>query len=105
DASVRSQAGFVGQQAMLRGLWGLLAAAVAGASLLLGFGWLGLPAPVLIAFLVVLARASAPALQIQLGIQQIAYSLPAWDAVETMRKELALAETVQHAARGPALAG
>jgi ATP-binding cassette, subfamily C, bacterial len=91
NASARSQAGFIGQQAMLRGLWGLLAAAVAGTVLLAGFGWLGLPAPLLIAFLAVLARASAPALQIQLGIQQIAYSLPAWDAVERMSAELALA--------------
>ena len=105
DASARSQAGFVGQQAMLRGLWGLLAAAVAGATLLLGFGWLGLPAPVLIAFLVVLARASAPALQIQLGVQQIAYSLPAWDAVEAMRQELALCAAPSSRAAGRQIGG
>lgn len=105
DVSARGQAGFIGQQALLRGLWSLLAAAVAGVVLLAGFGWLGLPAPVLIAFLVVLARASAPALQIQLGIQQIAYSLPAWEAVEAMRGELALAAAPSPNPRGAALAG
>lgn len=104
-ASARSQAGFIGQQAMLRGLWSLLAAAVAGVTLLVGHGWLGLPGPELLAFLVLLARASAPAFQIQLGVQQIAYSLPAWDAVEAMQEELVLAAAPRSRAHGQRLAG
>lgn len=82
------QTAFIAQQALLRGLWGLLAACVAGATVLAGYGLLHLPAPVLLALLVVLARMSAPASQIQLGLQQIAYSLPAWEAVSALDRDL-----------------
>lgn len=90
-ASSRRQATFIAQQALLRGLWSLLATGVAGITMLVGFAALDLSAPVLIALLVILARVSAPAAQLHLGVQQIAYTLPAWQAVTQMEEELAAA--------------
>jgi ATP-binding cassette, subfamily C, bacterial len=104
--SAQRQAAFAGQQALLRGLWTLLAAAIAGMTMLIGFAVLHLSAPVLIALLVLLARLSAPAAQLHLGFQQIAYSLPAWQAVTAMEAELAAAAApkVEQSERPP-LAG
>ena len=87
--SARRQASFIAQQALLRALWSLLAAGVAGLAMLAGYGLFHLSGPVLLAMLVLLARISAPASQLQLGFQQIAYALPAWDAVSAMENELA----------------
>ena len=83
------QISFLRQQALLRGLWSLLGAGIGGVTILAGYGLLHLPAPVLIAILIVLARIGGPASLIQLGVQQIAYSLAAWDAVTAMDRELA----------------
>jgi ATP-binding cassette subfamily C protein len=83
------QTSFIRQQALLRVLWSLLGAGIGGVTILAGYGLLHLAAPVLIAILIVLARISGPASQIQLGVQQIAYSLAAWDAVTAMDRELA----------------
>ncbi len=89
--SARRQSAFIRQQAALRALWSLLAAGVAGLAMLAGYGLFHLSGPVLLALLVLLARISAPASQIQLGVQQIAYALPAWKAVSAMADELAAA--------------
>ena len=96
------QTGFLRQQALLRGLWSLLGAAIGGVTILVGFGLLHLPAPVLIAILIILARISGPASQIQLGVQQIVYSLAAWDAVTAMDRELADAASPPRDRAGPA---
>ncbi len=89
--SARRQASFMRQQALLRGLWSLLAAGVAGLAILAGYGALHLSGPVLLALLVLLSRISTPAAQLHLGFQQIAYALPAWKAVSAMARELAAA--------------
>ena len=102
---VQQQTAFLGQQAMLRGMWSLMAACVGGMTVLIGYGALHLTAPVLLALLVLLSRISGPASQIHLGLQQIAYSLPAWKAVTAMERELADAEAPPLAAGAPPLAG
>ena len=89
--SARRQASFARQQALLRGLWSLLAAGAAGLAMLAGYGLFHLSGPVLLALLVLLARMSIPAAQLQLGFQQIAYALPAWRAVSSIERELAAA--------------
>ena len=81
----------------MRNVWALLAAFVAGVTLLVGHGLLQLPAPVLFAFIVILARIAAPASQIQLGLQQIAYSLPAWEDLKEIERELAASAAVRAA--------
>jgi len=88
ETGARRQIAFIGQQAVLRGLWAFLAAVVAGTTMLIGYGVMGLPAPMLITLLVVLGRMSGPASQIQLGLQQIAYSLPAWEAATALEQDL-----------------
>jgi ATP-binding cassette subfamily C protein len=87
------QTSFIRQQALLRALWSLLGAGISGVTILAGYGLLHLPAPLLIATLIILVRISGPASQIQLGVQQIAYSLAAWDSVTAMDRELAEAAT------------
>jgi len=101
----RQQTAFLGQQALLRGMWGLMAAGVGGITVLIGYGMLHLSAPVLLALLVLLSRISGPASQIHLGLQQIAYSLPAWQAVTAMERELAAAEAPPVQAEAARLAG
>jgi ATP-binding cassette subfamily C protein len=99
--TAEQQAGFIRQQALLRTLWNLLGAAIGGVTILAGYGLLHLPAPLLIAVLVILARISGPASQIKLGLQQIAYSLAAWDEVRAMDRELGEAASAP-ASRGQA---
>ncbi len=79
---------FMRQQSLMRGLWSLLGALAAMMTVLVGFSLLNLSAPVLLTLLVVLSRISGPAGQIQLGLQQIAYALPAWEAVRALQHEL-----------------
>jgi len=105
--AAEQQTSFMRQQALLRGLWSLLGAGLAGVTIVAGYGLLHLSAPVLIAILVILARIGGPASLIQLGVQQIVYSLTAWDEVMAMDRELTDAASpprIRHEApwpRGP----
>ena len=65
-----------------------LAAAVAGVALLLGFGVFETSPAALIALLVVLARMSGPAAQLQQNLQYIAHSLPAYEQIHDLTREL-----------------
>ena len=65
-----------------------LSALVGAAVILIGYGYLHLSAPLLIAFLLVIARMSGPAAQIQQGLQQMANSLPAFETVMQLLTEL-----------------
>lgn len=65
-----------------------IAALGAGVVLLVGYGVLGLPAPVLMAVLVVLGRTSGPATQIQQGLLQLVNALPAYGGVKALQAEL-----------------
>lgn len=106
NTAAEQQKAFIRQQTLTRGLWTLLAAVVALATVLAGFAVLHVAAPVLLTLLVVLSRISGPGAQIQLGLQQIAYSLPAWEAVRALQQELATAaRAVPASARKPLLRG
>ncbi len=66
------------------------AAAFVGATLiLLGVGIFHVAPPVLITLILVISRMSGPATQIQQGSQQVAFALPAYQAVKTLEQELA----------------
>jgi ATP-binding cassette, subfamily C, bacterial len=104
-ASATQQTAFMSQQAILRGLWGLLGACVAGSMVLIGYALLELPAPLLLALLVVLGRIGGPIMQIQSGLQQIAYALPAWEALRAIDTELADAAAPPSSVAGPRLSG
>ena len=67
----------------------LLSSAVGGAVVLIGFGFLHVGASVLIALLLIISRMSGPVGQIQQGLQQVAFALPAYDKVAELKRELA----------------
>lgn len=76
--------------------------AVAGAGLvLIGFGVLHIPAPVLITLLFIIARMGGPAQQLQTGAQQLAVALPSFEAIEALKVELASEAEPQTAALPP----
>lgn len=82
------QVAFMSRQSLMRGLWSLLGTGVAGSVVLVGYFTLQLPGVVLLTLLVVLWRIAGPAAQIQGGLQQIAFSLSAWEAVRAVERDL-----------------
>ena len=70
-----------------------LSAIVGAALVLVGFGVFHTAPPVLIALLLIVARMSGPAGQIQQGAQQLAHALPAYEKVKELEDELA---TIPH---------
>ena len=63
--------------------------ALVGANVVLvGYGMLNFSAPLLIAFLLVSARISGPATQIQQGYQHLAHGLAAYEAIDALLAEL-----------------
>jgi ATP-binding cassette, subfamily C, bacterial len=79
----------VRQRTQARLMISLLSSAVAGAIVLIGFGFLHVPPAVLIALLLIITRMSGPVGQIQQGLQQVAFALPAYDKVVELKRELA----------------
>lgn len=76
-----------------------VAAAVAGLTVLLGIGVLGLAPAAAIAFLFILGRMNGPATQLQTGAQQVFHALPAYGELKALQAELA---SVQQTDSGPA---
>jgi ATP-binding cassette subfamily C protein len=66
-----------------------ISAVVGAAVFLVGYTVLGLSAPILIAFLLVVGRMSGPAMMIQQGFQQMAQGLPAFETIEELLHEIA----------------
>lgn len=83
---------FASRQSLVRGIWSLLGTGVAGSIVLVGHFALQVPGVVLLTLLIVLWRIAGPAAQIQGGLQQIAYSLSAWEAVQSVERDLERAE-------------
>jgi ATP-binding cassette subfamily C protein len=82
------------------------AAAVAGASILVGVGVLDAAPSTLIAFLFVLARMNGPAQQLQAALQNVFHSLPAYGKVKELQAELAAAQEAPDGGElGPRLTG
>lgn len=79
---------FFRRQAIGRTAFTTVSALVGAVVVLVGYGALGLTAPVLIAFLLVIGRMSGPAGQIQQGFQQLAQGLPAFESVSDLLSEL-----------------
>lgn len=80
---------FARQRALAQIALTSLAAFVAGTALFVGFALLGTSAASLFALLIVLARMSGPAAQIQTNLQYIAHSLPAYEKIRSLEAELA----------------
>lgn len=104
-AAIRDRLDFAGQQTALRGVAAGLAAAIGAAVLVAGVAWLHLPAPVLLALLLVLARMSGPAQLAQQGVQQVLHSLPAYAVVRALERSLSTAAVDDPAPAPPCAVG
>ena len=85
----KRQIEFMRQQSNGRLAFSTLSALAGGLLVLVGFGVFHLSAPTLIALLLIVARMSGPAAQIQQGVQQFANALPAYEAVKELEKDIA----------------
>jgi ATP-binding cassette subfamily C protein len=89
NALTRRQIEGIRQRTYTRLAINLLSAAVGGAIVLIGFGFLHVPTTVLITALLVISRMGGPVSQIQQGLQQVAAALPAYETVVELKRELA----------------
>ncbi len=90
------QARFMRQQAWGRAAVTILAALLGAGLLLVGYGWLAVPPPILVALTLVGTRMVGPAGQIQQGAQQFANVLPVYDRLRALERELAGAAAEKH---------
>ena len=103
DIAACQQVAFINRQAAMRVAWSLLGAGVAAVSVVLGVLVLDYPPAILLTLLVVLARLAGPAMQIQSGLQQVAYALPAWEAVQDTLVQLSAGSLSGRAAETAAI--
>jgi len=85
----RRQIDFMRQQTNSRLAFSTVSALAGGLLVLVGFGLFHLSAPTLITLLLIVARMSGPAAQIQQAAQQFANALPAYEAVKELEKDMA----------------
>lgn len=87
DAVRTRQLVYARQQTRGRLTASLLSFAVGGAALLIGQA-LAMPGATLIAMLLLIARMGSPAAQVQQAVQQLAFSLPAYDRIGHLERDL-----------------
>ncbi len=85
----RRQIDYIRQQSRSRIALSTLSSLAGGLLVLVGFGVFHVPAAMLIALLVVITRMIGPIGQIQQGLQQLAYVIPAYEKVKELERELA----------------
>jgi ATP-binding cassette subfamily C protein len=78
-----------------------LSAGVAAVIVLVGYGPLHVQGAVLVTLLLTIQRMSGPVNTLQMGMQQVAYALPAYEHMKTVQAELAAAADEPPAAPGP----
>lgn len=79
---------YVKQEILTQAMIGGLGAAVAAGLLLLGYSWLRVPPPQLIALLLVVTRMVTPLGQIYTGAQQFSFVLAIYDRLSELSREL-----------------
>jgi len=99
----RRQLDYTRQQTNGRLALTTLSALIAAALVLLGFGMFHVSPAILTTLLVVVARMSTPANQIQQSAQQLAHALPAYEEIRALESELAAASHEAGAAAGEAI--
>ena len=85
----RRQIDYIRQQSRSRIALSTLSSLAGGLLVLVGFGVFHVPAAMLIALLVIITRMIGPIGQIQQGLQQLAYVIPAYEKVKELERELA----------------
>lgn len=88
EAQSRQQIRYLRQQTETRLVIATVSAFVGAALVLAGLTAFHVPPAMLVALLLVVTRMSGPSGQIQQGAQMLANALPAYDAVQSLRREL-----------------
>jgi ATP-binding cassette subfamily C protein len=84
-----AQVAFLSEQSQVRALWPLVAVATLGIVVTAATATGQREGPALLVLLLVLWRMVGPAAQLQSGMQQVAFALPAWEAIRDLETELA----------------
>ena len=100
----RQQFAFIRQQSRNRLAATVMTGLVGALIAYVGLAVLDTPPPILIAMLLVFTRISAPVMQISQAAQQFAHTLPAYDEVSRLERDLAGTQPVQVKGNGPPLA-
>lgn len=82
------QVAFVREQSRAQLAFATMSSLAGAAAIFFGIWLLGTPPSVLIVFVLVLARISAPAAQLQQGVQQVANFLPSYEKIRSLEAEL-----------------
>ncbi len=98
----RLQIDYTRQQAAARMVLTAVSALASAALVFMGYAFLHVEGPVLITLLLLIARMSGPAGQIQQAAQQLAHALPAYEKVKELQLELAAFPTERRRTLGPA---
>ncbi len=98
----RLQIDYTRQQAAARMVLTTVSALVSAALVLMGYAFFQIEGPVLITLLLLIARMSGPAGQIQQAAQQLAHALPAYEKVKELQLELAASPAERIPALHPA---
>jgi len=85
---IARQVDFTREQSKAQLAFSTIASLAGAAAILAGIYLFAVPAPLLIVFVLLLARMSAPIAQLQQGAHQFANFLPSYDAVTTLETEL-----------------
>ena len=91
QASVRNRIAFVRLVSVNRQAAAMLGVLAAAAAVTVAYQTSDLAPATLIAFIVLLSRTAAPSVQVQQGVQQIAHSLPTFDEIDDLARQLAAA--------------
>lgn len=83
-----TQFAYVKQEILTQSMIGGLGAAVAAGLILLGYSWLHVPPPQLIALLLVVTRMVTPVSQIYVGAQQFSFVVAIYDRLSDVSREL-----------------
>jgi ATP-binding cassette subfamily C protein len=85
---MRRQVDFAREQSRAQLAFATLSSLAGAAAILVGTAWLAIPSPVLIVFVLVLARMTGPAAQLQQGAQQFANFLPSFEKIGALEAVL-----------------
>lgn len=98
NSLTRRQVAYIRQRTNARLAATTLSALLVAIAVLIGFGVMNVAPSLLIAVLILLARMIGPAILVQQGAQQFASSLPAYEKIKELEKELAAAPSSDIAA-------
>jgi ATP-binding cassette subfamily C protein len=89
QAQIRAaQLDFQVGQARGRLVFGIISSVLGAAVVMIGFGWMQVPAAILITMVLVFGRMSGPAMQLYQIAQQFVFALPSFESMRALEKQL-----------------